>query len=376
MKVMINLLSSSSGGALSYLRNLVPLIARQFSESGEHQLFLLLHSSQKNELAELDPSIKCVEVAQQSNGYTRVLWEILTLPSIVKEKSIDVLFTPYQLAPVIQGTKTVAMIRNMEPFLFRKYRYDFKNFLRNSVLRMASIRTLKRADRVIAVSQFAAAYCLNALHISDHTLTTIYHGRDRRFSATPNANDDDALKLLGVTGEYLFTCGSMLPYRRCELIIEAFARWAIDKDCELIIAGSSTDSRYQAYIHSLIECSPIAHKIKWLGQVTPENMRVLYRRCQLFVTATEIEACPNIGIEALSSGCHIVSSDNDPLPEIFTDAADYYHAEDTEELMTQFELHFARNDRVNHKALTRAEFFSWEACSRATFKALTNWNTH
>lgn len=376
MKVMINLLSSSSGGALSYLRNLVPLIANQFTESDEHKLSLLLYASHKKELSGLDPSIECVEVTPHSNGYARVLWETITLPKIIKEKSIDVLFTPYQLAPVVSGIKNVAMIRNMEPFLFQKYRYNFQNFLRNSILRKASIKTLKRVDRVIAVSQFSASYCLNTLNIPGNTLNTIYHGRDKRFSTTPNEGDDQALASLGITREYFFTCGSMLPYRRCELIIDAFNHWAIDKNCELVIAGSSTDGRYQTYIQRLIDSSPIAHKIKWLGQVSPENMRVLYRHSKAFVTATEIEACPNIGIEALSSGCYIVSSNNDPLPEIFVDAADFYDADSTQELAAQLEHHFARSDRINNKALTRAEFFSWEACSHATFKALTNWNSH
>jgi hypothetical protein len=59
---MINLLSSRSGGALSYVRNLIPLIARDFIESNEHQLVLLVDPSQKLELPALDVSTACVDV--------------------------------------------------------------------------------------------------------------------------------------------------------------------------------------------------------------------------------------------------------------------------------------------------------------------------
>jgi glycosyltransferase involved in cell wall biosynthesis len=373
---MINLLSSSSGGALSYIRNLIPLLARAFAESGQHQLVLLLHEHQKSELPELDAATQYVQVAPPRNGYLRVLWEMRTLPRIVAERAVDVLFTPYQLAPAVRGIRTVAMIRNMEPFLFGKYRYDLKNYIRNTVLCRASSKTLRNADRVIAVSQFAARYCRESLGLPDSRLNTIYHGRDQRFSAQAEPGDDAMLAGLGVTGDYLFTCGSMLPYRRCELIIDAFANWSGRPDCQLIIAGTSTDSRYQAGIRAAIERSGAAGSIKWLGQVKPDAMRVLYRRSRLFVTATEIEACPNIGIEALSSGCHIVSSDNEPLPEIFADAALYYRADDSGELTRLMAQQFSAAAGSSEKARARAEFFSWEACSRHTFKALVDWDSH
>jgi glycosyltransferase involved in cell wall biosynthesis len=374
MKVMINLLSSGSGGALSYIRNLIPLLAQEFAATKEHQLVLLLHHAQRQELPELASEVEYVAVEKQKNGYIRVLWEMYALSRIVKEKNIDVLFTPYQLTPAVKHVKTVVMIRNMEPFLFEKYRYDFKNYIRNVILRRSSIKTLKGANRVIAVSQYAASYCLQTLKIPNENLTTIYHGRDKRFSPKVDSNDKSVIKSLGITGDYIFTCGSMLPYRRCELIIEAFSRWAIDKECELVIAGASNDHGYQTLIKQLIGRSPVADKIKWLGQVKVDAMRVLYRHCKLFITTTEIEACPNIAIEALSSGCYIVSSDNEPLPEIFAEAAAYCQAGNEQELAAQIDRNFSDQARVNDTSLARAENFSWESCSQNTFKVLTDWN--
>jgi glycosyltransferase involved in cell wall biosynthesis len=372
MKIMINLLSSRSGGALSYIRNLIPLVAKKFSDSADHTLSLLLHATQKTELGNIAASVEYVEVEEQINGYARALWEIVHLPRIVNERKVDVLFTPYQLAPSIKTARTIVMIRNMEPFLFDKYRYDFKNYLRNIILRRASIKTLKQADRVIAVSKFPASYCLDTLRIPSSNLSIVYHGRDKQFSPEPLPTDSSTLASLGITKDYFFTCGSMLPYRRCEIIIEAFSRWVGDKECELVIAGSSNDQRYQSLIQDLIHRSPAAAKIRWLGQVKLEPMRVLYRRCKLFVTATDIEACPNIGIEALSSGCYIVSSDNAPLPEIFAEAADYFQADKIQTLVERFEWHFTRQDNLNAKALSRADNFSWESCSEQTFKILTD----
>jgi glycosyltransferase involved in cell wall biosynthesis len=379
---MINLLPSSSGGGLSYVRNLIPLLAGDFARSAEHELVLLLNDFQRRELRDLDGSVRCVEVPRQKNGYLRALWEMHALPRIVRDQNVDVLFTPYQLAPSVKRVRTVTMIRNMEPFLFDKYPYDFKNRVRNSVLRRAGRNSLKSSSRVIAVSEFAASYCREALRIPAERLRTIHHGRDKRFSPTPTGNDEHILAGLGISGDYIFTCGSMLPYRRCELIIDAFNRWQNSADCALVIAGSSTDQTYQSRIAALIARAPAGKKIQWLGQVDIEAMRALYRHSGLFVTATEIEACPNIGIEALSSGCHILSSDNPPLPEIFADAADFFRADDGPGLAALFEDHFSKHRAAgaagiapNEKALARAEHFCWETCSEHTFKALTDWSS-
>ena len=39
--ILINLTSSKSGGAISYIKNLIPLLSLQFFKNTEHKLFIL-----------------------------------------------------------------------------------------------------------------------------------------------------------------------------------------------------------------------------------------------------------------------------------------------------------------------------------------------
>jgi alpha-1,3-rhamnosyl/mannosyltransferase len=94
------------------------------------------------------------------------------------------------------------------------------------------------------------------------------------------------------------------------------------------------------------------------------------------VIATEIEACPNIAIEAMAAGCVIVSGDRPPLPEMFQGCSLEYGARDID-LLAQKIRQAVTNDlwrvEMKAKALKRAENFSWDKCAMDTYAALTQW---
>lgn len=79
-------------------------------------------------------------------------------------------------------------------------------------------------------------------------------------------------------------------------------------------------------------------------------------RCKLFVTATEIEECLKMSIDALSSGCDILFL-SDEFSLLDKNLGDYY-----EKLGT-----------VNERAIERAQHFCWNRCADQTYKVLTEW---
>jgi glycosyltransferase involved in cell wall biosynthesis len=164
--ILVYCLSSISGGAVSYLRNLAPLLDKQFEKSSDgHSLKFLAHEDQQSLLASID-DLRIVWIeGRRPTGYRRILWERMNISRLVRQEAIDVLFTPYQIGPRTQGVKHVMMIRNMEPFLFAKYRYGIVTWLRNQLLRRESSRLLRAADRVIAVSEFVRDELINGIGV-------------------------------------------------------------------------------------------------------------------------------------------------------------------------------------------------------------------
>jgi len=380
LNVMMSCLAFISGGAVTYMRNLAPLLYEHFQKAPEgHRLKFLAHEEQKEQLQSVDAS-QIVWLRQaRPTGYARMFWEYWHLPDILNEGQIDVFFTPYQVGPRIRGPKHVMMIRNMEPFLHNRYRYSVANRLRNHLLRLASVKSLRGADRVIAVSKYVRRFLIHAVGIEAERIHMIYHGRNLHLTPTiEGCRDREALAGIGVGKEYLLTCGSLLPYRRCEDIIAAFNICCefLGPAVQLAIAGSGTDRRYAALIDEMIASSPYKDRILLLGNVPWETVAALYRNCLVCVIATEVEACPNIAIEAMSAGCAVVSSQCPPVREIFQGCALEYRARDPLDLSRQIKRFIEDSDlcrEFNNRAVARAEAFSWEKCARATYSALVDW---
>jgi len=377
--ILMNALSSVSGGATTYLKNILPLLIERFDQSnGRYKLTVLAHESQKDELPSLPQDSFIWVGGRRPVGLRRLIWEQREISPICSQRGIDILFTPYQTGPAINSVRHVMMIRNMEPFLHHDYKYSFPNRLRSIAVAQASSASLQRADRVIAVSQFARDYLEEVIKVPRSRTRMIYHGRTDIPPVAHGAQPGVETRV-DFERPFVLTCGSLLPYRRCEDVIASFDRIAdrLPPGTQLVIAGTGTDKAYAALIHAAIATARHRERIVVAGHVSFDLMVEFYRRCLVCIIATEIEACPNIAIEALNAGCVIVAANKKPLPEILRDAAVFYPPRSLDELAATL-LTAVTDDLLRRQLLERARNragdFSWEKCANATVDALTKWD--
>ena len=380
MRILMNCLSCVSGGAVAYLRNLTPRLHGLFAESpGGNQLRILAHASQSDLLSDVPEDALILVNGRRPLGYRRLLWEKRHLPRIAAEHDVDVVFVPYQVGMHVKGLRHIFMLRNMEPFFYRGYNYGWRGGLRNNLLHRYSVRTLRMADRVIAVSQFAHDWLVHSMNVRPERVRTVYHGRDESFTPEGNADGDrQLLTQIGVRNGFLLTCGSMLPYRRFEDVIAAFALVAdpSGNGLQLVIAGSGNERRYSEMVRRLAAQSLNPDRIVLPGHVDRLTMQALYRCCRICLVTTEVEACPNIAIEAMTIGCVIVSSNRPPLPAMFQGCSLEYNARDIRQMAEQIRKASESaplRDRLRARALSRATAFSWKRCAKDTYAALTQW---
>jgi glycosyltransferase involved in cell wall biosynthesis len=377
--ILVNFLSVQGGGSLTYFINITPKLIDL--DKNEDFLFLVSNTNFQyllnNNKSILKFMNKFIVFDDKYSGKKRFFSHFKIKKQISKYR-INKVFTPYQIAMLFPNVKNILMIRNMEPFLFEKYKYDLKNRIRNYMLSFFSKSSLKRADKVIAVSHYSKDYLFDVLKLEKEKVSTIYHGRDFSFSNIENKNKDLAiLKSLKLDSlSYLFTAGSFLPYRRLEDILEAFSKVEKNSSLQLVVAGDGNDDTYKRKINNVIKKYNLESSVIFTGYLNKSHIQTLYRHALIFITATEIEACPNIAIESLSSGCAVISSDSIPLKEIYQDAAIYFKKRDTSLLAEQIErLLNDQNARdiLSEKALKIADNFSWDICAKKTYELLNKY---
>lgn len=374
INVAINCVAFASGGALAYLKNLIPRLYNKLKLDPQvANVYVIIKSAQvdylEHTIAESD-----LVVFPDLGGLKRFIKERKMLPEILARHNVDLVFTPYQITPPTDGVINVVMLRNMEPFLCSEYKYSFLQNCRNLYLRWQTKKTLARSDGVIAVSDFVAGYLRQELGIPSSVISTVYHGRDTSLAAPLESEQKNHIRTKYKLGDrFIFTCGSILPYRRIEDILWCFDRFIASKypGMELVVAGKGDDKKYAAMINDLLSQLDNRHRIKWLGPTSYDDVKGLYKLSELFVTATEIEACPNIAIESLTAGCKVVSGDFAPLREIYGDSATYFVRRNigsmADAIVSTLERPTLESEKKRQSNLMK---YDWDLCAENTIRVL------
>lgn len=367
MNLLVNFLQSRSGGGRAYLRNILPYID-EWSATYNITIHVLLYREQICDDKIDISNIKFHLILIDKISRFKFLTEQLIVRKVIQRVGADILFTPYQVAIPFYRVKSVSMLRNMEVFLHWGYSYALKMRIRNIILQAASVYSLKKSDLIVAVSEFSRNFMIDNLGISEKKIIRIYHGRDERFNSAYMDKDIELLRAIGVSREeYIFTSGSILPYRKLEIVLEAFARSKISCDIKLVVAGDGNDLGYKKKIYEVVEQNKLKGRVIFLGFIDIESVAIIYRNCKFFVTATEIEACPNIAIEAMSSRCVVLAPNKAPLPEMFGDVAVYFQPGNVEDLAAKMNsLVFADKKEVDYNL----ERFSWKQCAEDTIQSI------
>ncbi len=223
-----------------------------------------------------------------------------------------------------------------------------------------------RADCIIAVSQSTKEDLVQLLNINPEKITVIYHGVNHKIYQ-PRAKDQ-ARKALGLSQEkrILLNMGTESLNKNIERLIRAFYRLTKRfTDLILIRVGSTSES-----VTHLINELKIGDKVLRKGFIE--------RHFNLYYNAADLYICPEIlggfglpNLEAMASGCPVISSDAGSFPEVARDAGLFFNPWDEEDIFEKTAL-LLENSKLRgeyaQKGLKRAKLFSWKKAAEETIK--------
>jgi len=348
-----------SGGYRKYLCNIIPRLASNINV--ESILCASPKSLKIHELLGELPNVKFINCQPFRFLHHKVEPE---LENYLEKFSPDIIFIP--LGRYIQFRKipTVIMIRNMLPLAYFYSEYPLMTKLALLAMKKEIKIAVKRADRIIAVSNFVKDILIKKWRVLEEKISVIYFGND----LFDIKEQKPSLLSEKCKGNFLFTAGSINPYRGLEDIILAM-KYLLYKNIKidgLVIAGNGSPNMIDYYekLKKMIRIQNLSSKVFWMGSLNEKEMAWCYKNCIMFLMSSRIEACPNIALEAMSYGCVSISADNPPLPEIFGDAAIYYPPKKRDLLAKAIFsiLKWDNNHRnkASERAKKQAAKFSWD----------------
>jgi glycosyltransferase involved in cell wall biosynthesis len=371
IRLFINGLAASAGGGLTYLRNVIPQIARR---DGVHAT-LLVNPALRREFRE-SANVSFAEIPGAGNALSRLFREQGSIPPLIRRSGAQVLISAGNFALWTSPIPQILLSRNSlytcADFVRDvRARGDYALWIDTLVKGWLARESIRRADVTVAPSE---AFARELSEWSARDVIAIHHGFDNEAFAGDGAplpaevqdhlaDGHDAVRLLFVS-HYNY-------YRNFETLFRAMpilSRRLKGRRARLYLtcrmgSGDNPGSYRTEVASALLRDLRANCEIVELGSVPYRSLHHLYRACQIYVTPAYTETFAHPLVEAMSSGLPVVASDLPVHREICGDAALYFSSFSSEELAERI-VRICESPEMAHtladNGLRRAKDFSWE----------------
>ncbi|AKE59067.1 glycosyltransferase family 4 protein [Citrobacter farmeri] len=364
-RIFINALSAKVGGGKTYISNLLTNIPDQ-----ECEIYITCPDKL---IIPNDKRIKYLETKFAShNIFFRMLWEFFYLPFLLLILRRNILFVPggMDFTVFTFGIPKVTMFRNMLPFDSKALSElpGRKLKIKNIILKTLMSRTMKTADSVIFISNYARNKIKDMIEIKSYQV--IPHGISDHF--TPNIVTDLALSQ-GET-KYILYVSRFEPYKNHLNLLKAYASLPdyLKKNYHLILVGEPMEPAYSDCLH-FVEENNLQEQVIFKGKVAYEELPSVYKSAALFVYPSSCENCPNILLEAIGCGLPVIASKTEPMPEFAKDSALYFDEKDSDDIAHKINLVLnnpAELNEMSKKSISLREDYMWKKTALKTWEYL------
>ena len=360
MKVAIDIRRMTEFGVGTYIRNVVRVLARLDRES---KYFLIGSPAKVAECGPLPPNFRAVDLA----GRDDTLKGNLAFRAIVQRLECDVVHIPH-LFWIPRGL-SCPYVLTVHDLLEHMYGSRNASSLRRNLHFYMTRRVLRRAARVIAVSQFTKSEIEKLLDLPNAHIEVVHNAIDERFlhgHATDSDRELIAQRYL-VNYPFILYAGAIRPHKNVVRIIEAFSalknelqKEHLYPDLKLIIIGDDLSSHPRLRRTVVRGC--VQNDVRFLGFVPIEVLRIFYDVAKIFVFPSLYEGFGLPPLEAMAHGTPVVTSNTSSLPEVAGNAALLVNPENVFEIRRGLQralLDPALRAQMKQRGYEQAQRFSW-----------------
>ena len=220
--------------------------------------------------------------------------------------STDVVLAPAHVPPWHSPAPYVATIHDLVPLVDD----DPGTGYERRALQRAATR-YRKAAAIIAVSDHTREQAIALLDIAPERITTIHHGIDPAYTPGPST---------GSPGDYLLMVGEVDPRKRHDRAFAIAGELARrGRPLPLKVTGRIAPWR-EAELRALVAAAPRPDLVELLGYVGKAELLDLYRGARALLVTSSHEGFGFPALEAMASGCPVVSFANSATPEVLGDA--------------------------------------------------------
>ena len=294
---------------------------------------------------------------------------ILTGRGVVNPIHADIYHCLFHLVPVgVEARRIVVTLHDLIWVEHAGISYDsrLRRLFANRVVAPFIGNSVTRADHVIAISESTRQAAIAHYELPGERFTVVHHGVDPVFSASaPPASLPEVCR----GRRFVFSLGNTRPYKNIPRLVLAFSQ-VVSRHPDLLLVITSRGDGYQP-LAKLARDLGISGSVLFTGQLNDVQVQACFADAVLFAFPSLIEGFGFPVIEAMASGCPVITSNTSSLPEIAGDAAlcvDPYNVDAIASAIERLAEDEVLRRELAFKGRQRAGQFTWSVCAQKTLK--------
>jgi len=308
--------------------------------------------------------------------------EQLLFPFYIWRERLDLMHFPHFNVPLACPVKIAGTIHYLILFKYPTLRATTLNWLfykiKNLVYKLVILSAVKRAQKIIAVSEFTKDDIVNQFKIPSDKVVVTYQGvAESLIGKQKNQNSADNKKFLlsnKITDPYLLYVGNVYPHKNLEGLINVFQKVVLKhKELQLVLVGKEDYfyNRLKKYAKklNLWQENNIDSKIVFSGFAPDDKLNILYKQALFYVFPSFYEGFGLPPLEAMANGCPVASSNRTCLPEILGQSACYFDPADQNDMYDQIGQLISNNnlrEQLVSKGYEQIKKYSWQTFVQKT----------
>lgn len=283
------------------------------------------------------------------------------LPWLARQWRLDLLHVQ-RITPFFTSSPVLVSIHDILPLTAKEAHPG----LRDSIIRWLTPGTVKKADRVLTVSETVRAELIHAFNLSPEKVVAVYNGIDHETfqPAEPESLRGAVHERWGLKESYVLYMGAIAPRKNLEVVLKGFHQFQSKQgvSTKLVLAGLTRSDEYKNHLQRLIEEWGLLQSVIMTGFISESDYRELLKHATLFLAPSRGEGFDLPPLEASACGVPVICSDIPVHRELLQESTFYFHpdrADELADLLSRLWMDEAQRDSLVQQALRRSKSFHW-----------------
>jgi glycosyltransferase involved in cell wall biosynthesis len=303
------------------------------------------------------------------NGRSVLWWDQVGVPLVVRRHGIDLLYNPKYSIPLSVRCPTAWVCHGLDWYVMPQA----SRWIDRLSHRYLVPRYAEKARAIIAVSEITRQHVVQFLKVPADRVHTIYSGVNPAYAVPLGVHTLQQIRTqYQLPSRFFLYAGAIYPPKNFTRIVQAYAKVGPPRGISLVVAGG--ENRFLSE-HELSEPKRLGlgNWVKWAGWVDTQTLPAFYQMAEALLLPSLFESLGLPILEAMASGCPVVTADRYGTKEIANGAAILVNPESVEAIaagMVAVVENPTLRTRLIAAGLERARDFTWNRCAAQTLTIL------